>query len=34
MKEEAKKIGDQLNELIAAKQPETMALQALCATIR
>lgn len=34
MKEEAKKIGEQLNGLIAAKQPEAIALQALCATIR
>lgn len=34
MKEEAKKIGDQLNTLIAAKQPEAIALQALCETIR
>jgi hypothetical protein len=34
MKEEAKKIGEQLHTLIAAKQPETMALQALCATMR
>jgi hypothetical protein len=34
MKDEAKKIHEQLTSVIAAKKPETLALTALCTTIR